>query len=197
MRSHKSNIETSLSVLRARYISHRIPSSLLRNPFLPFLRGIMQTLDVGPVVALIRICGRNGMEEVRRRRQQPDFKYPNIAGLPLNHSPSLRVANHKNFKHRPKLGAIAQLGDVSKGAACSKMATAKLGWVGDIDWAIAPNFRGDVRNFLWFATQIDSEEPQKISKPAISPRHSLRHRARGRKSPSRTPKRLRRRLREL
>ena len=47
----------------------------------------MQTLlDVGPsVVALIRICGRNGIEEVRwRRRPQPDFKYPNIAGPPLN-----------------------------------------------------------------------------------------------------------------
>ena len=42
-------------------------------------------MDVGPVVALIRICGRNGIEEVRRRRrQQPDFKYPNIAGPPLN-----------------------------------------------------------------------------------------------------------------
>ena len=52
-----------------------------------------------------------------------------------------RVANHKKFEDRLKLGAIAQLGDVSKGAACSKMATAKLGWVGDMDWAIAPNFR--------------------------------------------------------
>ena len=50
------------------------------------------------------------------------------------------VANHKKFEDRPKLGAIAQLGDVSKGAACSKMATAKLGWVGEIVWAIAPNF---------------------------------------------------------
>ena len=51
------------------------------------------------------------------------------------------MANHKKFEDRLKLGAIAQLGDVSKGAAYSKMATAKLGWVGDIDWAIAPNFR--------------------------------------------------------
>ena len=50
------------------------------------------------------------------------------------------VANHKKFEDRLKLGAIAQLGDVSKGAACSKMATAKLGWVGEIVWAIAPNF---------------------------------------------------------
>ena len=50
------------------------------------------------------------------------------------------MANHKKFEDRPKLGAIAQLGDVSKGAACSKMATAKLGWVGEIVWAIAPNF---------------------------------------------------------
>ena len=52
-----------------------------------------------------------------------------------------RVANHKKFEDRLKLGAIAQLGDVSKGAAYSKMATAKLGWVGEIVWAIAPNFR--------------------------------------------------------
>ena len=44
-------------------------------------------------------------------------------------------------------------GDVSKGAACSKMATAKLGWVGEIVWAIAPNF-GRSSNFLWFATLV-------------------------------------------
>ena len=51
-----------------------------------------------------------------------------------------RVANHKKFRGPPKVGRSPKLGDVSKGAASSKMATAKLGWVGDIDWAIAPNF---------------------------------------------------------
>ena len=54
---------------------------------------------------------------------------------------SIGVANHKKFRGPPKVGRSPKLGDVSKGAACSKMATAKLGWVGDIDWAIAPNFR--------------------------------------------------------
>ena len=50
------------------------------------------------------------------------------------------MANHKKFEDRPKLGAIAQLGDVSKGAACSKMATAKLGWVGEIVLMRSLNF---------------------------------------------------------
>ena len=36
----------------------------------------------------------------------------------------------KDFCRLPKLGEPPKLGDVSKGAACSKMATAKLGRMG-------------------------------------------------------------------
>ena len=43
------------------------------------------------------------------------------------------VANHKKFRGPPKVGRSPKLGDVSKGAACSKMATAKFGWVEEID----------------------------------------------------------------
>ena len=43
-----------------------------------------------------------------------------------------RVANHKKFRGPLKVGRSPKLGDMNKGAACSKMATAKLGWVGEI-----------------------------------------------------------------
>ena len=37
----------------------------------------------------------------------------------------------KDFCDRPTWARPPKLGDVSKGAACIKMATAKLGWVGE------------------------------------------------------------------
>ena len=79
----------------------------------------MQTLDVGPsVVALIRICGRNEMEEVRWRRQQPDFKYPNVAGPPLNLSPSLRLGGAaENLKARNLAGKFHRGNALADGKA--------------------------------------------------------------------------------
>ena len=60
---------------------------------------------------------------------------------------SNRVANHKKFRGPPKVGRSPKLGDVSKGAACSKMATAKLGWVGEIVLMRSHNLCGPQNSF--------------------------------------------------
>ena len=72
---------------------------------------------------------------------------PSLDWMDLGWLPTSRVANHKKFEHRPKLGPIAQLGDLSKWAACSKMATAKLGWVGEIVLMRSHNLCGPQNSF--------------------------------------------------
>ena len=84
MRSHKSNtIETSLSAMRARFISYPVVPSMLSFSAI----SSQDNANVGCRAARRRFNQnmwqeRNRGSETAPRRQQPDFKYPNIAGLP-------------------------------------------------------------------------------------------------------------------